>query len=350
MGRCGYFVLECRDRQSDNANSRFGVYRVLERVDGEKNFEYRMDGFAFADTRYCDVVSHYAMQRSARCEVIALLQRDGVPQYLYSADAGRGVISAAAAEQKRVEIAVEDDCGNISTLSFDVVGKSDKQLFTAVKDSREVAVGAGRGVMLKDWGASAYIGKDALYYPLYGSIERVDAKPQIEGVVVLSDSYRVLSDKLPIKGHITISIPAQVPLYLQSKCSIARKGSRGGYGCLGGFYAARAVHTQSRSGGEMVVVADTLAPKVRANWRSGADLSRAQRLSFEVDDNFSGIESFELYIDGEWKTLNFAPLQSTVYHTFDTPLAAGKKSTHTVQVRVTDGVGNTTIFEDSFYR
>ena len=100
----------------------------------------------------------------------------------------------------------------------------------------------------------------------------------------------------------------------------------------------------------MVVVADTLAPKVRANWRSGADLSRAQRLSFEVDDNFSGIESFELYIDGEWKTLNFAPLQSTVYHTFDTPLAAGKKSTHTVQVRVTDGVGNTTIFEDSFYR
>ena len=350
VGRCGYFVLECRDRQSDNANSRFGVYRVLERVDGEKNFEYRMDGFAFADTRYCDVVSHYAMQRSARCEVIALLQRDGVPQYLYSADAGRGVISAAAAEQKSVEIAVEDDCGNISTLRFDVVGKSDKQLFTAVKDSREVAVGAGRGVMLKDWGASAYIGKDALYYPLYGSIERVDAKPQIEGVVVLSDSYRVLSDKLPIKGHITISIPAQVPLYLQSKCSIARKGSRGGYGCLGGFYAARAVHTQSRSGGEMVVVADTLAPKVRANWRSGADLSRAQRLSFEVDDNFSGIESFELYIDGEWKTLNFAPLQSTVYHTFDTPLAAGKKSTHTVQVRVTDGVGNTTIFEDSFYR
>ena len=290
------------------------------------------------------------MQRSARCEVIALLQRDGVPQYLYSADAGRGVISAAAAEQKRVEIAVEDDCGNISTLSFDVVGKSDKQLFTAVKDSREVAVGAGRGVMLKDWGASAYIGKDALYYPLYGSIERVDAKPQIEGVVVLSDSYRVLSDKLPIKGHITISIPAQVPLYLQPKCSIARKGSRGGYGCLGGFYAARAVHTQSRSGGEMVVVADTLAPKVRAHWRSGADLSRAKRLSFEVDDNFSGIESFELYIDGEWKTLNFAPLQSTVYHTFDTPLAAGKKSTHTVQVRVSDGVGNTTIFEDSFYR
>ena len=350
VGRGGYFVLECRDRQSDNGTSRFGVYRVKQSVDGVKNFEYCNDGFAFADTRYCDAVSHYPMQRSAKCEVIALLQREGTPNYLYRSADGRGVITAAASERKKVDIEVEDDCGNISKLSFGVVGKADDKLFTAVKDERATVVSAGRGVALTDFGARVYIGAEALYYPVFAKVERRDACPQIEGLVVLSDLYSVLDESLPIKEHITVSIDAQVPLNLQTKCLIARKNRRGGYSSLGGYYAARSVHTKSRSGGEMVVVADTLAPSIKPKWRSGADLRSSNRLSFEIRDNFSGIASYQLYIDGEWKTLGYAPLQSNLYHTFDTPLAAGKKSTHTVRLKVWDNVGNVTVFEDTFYR
>ena len=147
-----------------------------------------------------------------------------------------------------------------------------------------------------------------------------------------------------------MSIDAQVPLNMQTKCLIARKNSRGGYSSLGGYYAARSVHTKSRSGGEMVVVADTIAPTIKPKWRSGADLRSSNRVSFEIKDNFSGIDRYELYIDGEWKTLGYAPLQSNLYHTFDTPLAAGKKSTHTLRLKVWDNVGNVTVFEDTFYR
>ena len=350
VGRRGYFVLECRDRQSDNGTSRFGVYRVCVRIDGVKNFEYCNDGFAFADTHYCDAVSHYPMQRSAKCEVIALLQREGVPEYLYRATVGRGVVAAAASEHKEVAVEVEDDCGNISKLSFAIVGKEDNSLFTAVKDSCAVAVSTGRGVAVTDFGARVYIGGNALYYPYFAKVERVDARPQIEGLVVLSDAYSVLDENLPIKEHITVSIDAQVPLNLQTKCLIARKNSRGGYSSLGGYYAARSVHTKSRSGGEMVVVADTIAPTIKPKWRSGADLRSSNRVSFEIKDNFSGIDRYELYIDGEWKTLGYAPLQSNLYHTFDTPLAAGKKRTHTLRLKVWDNVGNVTVFEDTFYR
>ena len=350
VGRSGYFVLECRDRQSDNGTSRFGIYRVCERIDGVKNFEYQMDGFAFADTHYCDAVSHYPMQRSAKCEVIALLQREGVPEYLYRTTVGRGVVAAAASERKEVAVEVEDDCGNISKLSFAIVGKSDNRLFTAVKDSCAVTVSAGHGVAVTDFGARVYIGGGALYYPVFAKVERKDSRPQIDGLVVLSDVYSVLDESLPIKEHITVSIDAQVPLNLQTKCLIARKNSRGGYSSLGGYYAARSVHTKSRSGGEMVVVADTIAPSVKPKWRSGADLRSSNRISFEIKDNFSGIDGYELYIDGEWKTLGYAPLQSNLYHTFDTPLAAGKKSTHTVRLKVWDSVGNVTVFEDTFYR
>jgi hypothetical protein len=100
----------------------------------------------------------------------------------------------------------------------------------------------------------------------------------------------------------------------------------------------------------MVVVADTVAPAVRPNWKEGATLTNAKRLTFNVSDNFAGVDNYNLWIDGEWKTLNYNPLQGVIYHTFDTPLAAGKKCNHKVRLQVVDGVGNITTFESGCYR
>ena len=81
-----------------------------------------------------------------------------------------------------------------------------------------------------------------------------------------------------------------------------------------------------------------------------ATLTNAKRLTFTVSDNFAGIRHYELWIDGEWKTLNYNPLQGVLYHAFDTPLAAGKKTVHTARLRVVDRVGNIATFESNFYR
>lgn len=350
VGRNGYFVLECRDRQSGNATSRFGVYRVSQRVDGVTNFEYRMDGFDFGNTRYCDLVSYYPMQRSAKCEVIRLAQVADMPDYLYPTLKNRGMVGAAQSEERDVKIEVEDDCGNISRLEFKIVGKGDSRLFTATCEPLATVVGGGKGCAVRGEKGEVFVGANSLYNPTFCRVESANSRPQIDGVEVLSDICKVLDDNLPLKDYITISVDAQVPLALQTKSLLAKRGRRGGFYSVGGYYAARRVHARVRSGGEFVVVADTITPSVTPNWKSGDNLRAARRISFKVDDNFSGIESYELYIDGEWKSLNYAPLQSTLYHTFDTPLAAGEKKTHAIRLKVTDSVGNMTIFEDSFYR
>ena len=350
VGRNGYLLLECRDRQSSNATSRFGIYRVEQRVDGVKCFEYRMDGFAFADTRTCDLVSYYPMQRSAKCEVIRLAKMDAAPDYLYPVAKNRGVVGARSGEQKSVAIAVEDDCGNVARLDFDIVGKADNQLFTPIRDNAATICGAGRGVTIRDRGICVYVGENALYEPAFCRVQMSYKSPKIEGVEVLSPSAIVLDEDMPLAGPITVSIAALAPLPLQSKCCIAVKGSKGRYHYGGGFYAGGRVYYKTRKAGEMVVVADTTAPKITPNWKSGADMRSAKRISFRVSDNFSGVDNYELYIDGEWKTLNYSPLQSTLYHTFDTPLAAGRKTTHTLRLRVTDSVGNVAVFEDCFYK
>ena len=174
-----------------------------------------------------------------------------------------------------------------------------------------------------------------------------DNTPKIDGVEVLSPSAIVLDDDMPLKEKITVSIAALVPQHLQTKCCMAIENNKGKYHYAGGYYAGGRVYCNTRKAGRMVVVADDTAPEITPNWRSGASLRGAKRISFRVTDNFSGIDRYELYIDGEWKTLNYAPLQSTLYHTFDTPLCSG---VHTLKLRVVDGVGNIAIFTDKFYR
>ena len=347
VGRNGYFLLECRDRQSSNATSRFGVYRVSQRVDGKKIFEYRMDGFAFADTKSCDLVSYYPLQRDAKCEVIRLAKMDAAPKYLYPTVVNRGAICAKSGEKRSVAIEVEDDCGNISKIQFNIVGKSDNQLFTPVVDNAAQIAGVGQSITIRDRAARAYIGKGALYSPSYCRVQMTDNTPKIDGVEVLSPSAIVLDDDMPLKEKITVSIAALVPQHLQTKCCMAIENNKGKYHYVGGYYAGGRLYCNTRKAGRMVVVADDTAPEITPNWRSGASLRGAKRISFRVTDNFSGIDRYELYIDGEWKTLNYAPLQSTLYHTFDTPLCSG---VHTLKLRVVDGVGNIAIFTDKFYR
>ena len=60
---------------------------------------------------------------------------------------------------------------------------------------------------------------------------------------------------------------------------------------------------------------------------------------FAVRDNFSGIRSYRLTIDGEWRTLDLQPVRGELIHRFDRPLKKGIER-HSVRLEVTDNCGN----------
>ena len=348
VGRCGYFILECKDSQTGNNSSRFGIYRISQAVDGRKNFEYRMDSYNMADSRLCDLVSYYPKQRQARCEVIRLSQTAGAPDRLYRIAADRGVVRTEAAQKRKIVIEVEDDCANCTKLTFAIEGKADADCFKACRPTGSVVAGKG-SLLLRDRGVSAYLTPQSLYAPTFVSVVGTDSRPTIPSAVVLSNSVKVLDENIPLQSHISVAVDASVPMELLTKCCLAVKGRRG-YSSIGGYYAAGRVYATTSTAGEMVVVADSLAPTIKPIWRSGADMRGVKRLLFSVSDNFAGIDSYQLYIDGQWKTLNYSPLQKQLSHSFDTPLAAGENCNHTLLLRVRDKVGNIAIFQDSFYR
>ena len=110
----------------------------------------------------------------------------------------------------------------------------------------------------------------------------------------------------------TVSVRAFVPENLHPHTVLAARNAKGRLTCIGGKYADGAVTATTRTTGELFVVADTIPPRIRPLFTDGADLTRAPAMRFRVGDNFSGIASCTLFIDGKWLPCDRLPMQGTL--------------------------------------
>ena len=299
-GRKGYFVVEASDRRNGVGNT-FGLWRLALSADGKPLFEYRMDGFEQANSRCCDAVSYYPLQLTSRNEVIRAAQLAQSPACFYPVMEERGIIRTEAGQTRRIRIEAWDDCGNRSQLEFDILGRTES--FRAEADSAATVLTPGR-----------------------------------TGIVPVTT---------PLHRAMTVSVRAFVPENLHPHTVLAARNAKGRLTCIGGKYADGAVTATTRTTGELFVVADTIPPRIRPLFTDGADLTRAPAMRFRVGDNFSGIASCTLFIDGKWLPCDRLPMQGTLIHLFEEPPA---RKSHSVRLTLTDACGNTACWEGTIRR
>ncbi|MEG0788925.1 MAG: M23 family metallopeptidase [Alistipes sp.] len=346
VGRKGYFLLEVSDRK-DHVSNTFGVYRVSEVVDGEKIFEYRMDGFTFNLSRYSNALSYYPLQRTSRNEILRMAQLDGATGNFYPVVKNRGLITVTVGEQKVIRMEAEDDCGNVSHIEFSIEGQP--ETFIARADSLGSLINRDRETKLAlDDELSVIIPRHALYESLFYSLTRSTRPlPEDPRILVLSPVYNVLPNTTPLHTSMIVTIRATVAPKLQPHATLATRSQQGFITYVGGSYAHNAATVRTRTTGELFIVADTLAPIIKPQFTAGADLTKATGLTFHLSDNFSGINFCEMTIDGKWVPCDRYPMQDLAIHVFDIP-ASGQQ--HTVRIRAGDGCHNTAVWQGEFYR
>lgn len=353
VGRRGYFVAEVTDRRNGVSNT-FGIWRLTAWIDGERYFEYRMDGFTPDLSRCCDAVSCYALQLGSRCEAIRLAQLDRAPSCFYPCMVDRGVVRTEPGERRRLRIEVEDDCGNRSSVEIDLAGRTGS--FRAQRPAADADSAARpQHRLLPDRPATLGIGREAtcripagaLYEPLFCRPAQRPAPRAPEGVVLLSPAYRFLEATTPLRQAVQIAVAARIPQRLRLRAALARTTPRGGLAFVGGHYTEGRIAASCRTAGDFVAVADTLPPRIRPLFETGADLSSAEALRFRIGDNFSGVSSCTLRIDGEWVPCDRYPMQSLLVHRFG---GGAERRRHEAELTVTDASGNTARWRGAFFR
>lgn len=345
VGRKGYFIAEVTDRRNEVHNT-FGIWRLSASIDGVPYFEYRMDGFPYELARTCDAVSCYALQLASRNEVLRVARLEGAPQRFYPTLVERGLIRTRVGEERSIAMELEDDCGNRSQLTFRIVGREEHFTAEAPQAPCEPAFRDFTGRYRLGTAFEVELPEGALYESCYVQPQAGKVAPLDSGVVVLSPAYRLFEDaRTPLFKPLHITLRAPIPTHLQSRAMVAYRNRRGRAALAGGSYSEGAVSVSTRSIGDWFIVADTLPPTIRPRFTAESDLKRSKQLTFTVGDNFTGVASWHLTIDGEWVPCDRYPSRGTLVWHID---RAASGTLHRARLTISDGAGNRQSWEGNF--
>lgn len=348
VGRNGYFVVETSDRKNDVANT-YGVYNLVEKIDGKTIFEYRNDGFTFDLSRYCNAVSYYPIQRSSRNEAMRTALLQGGTKYFYPTLVNRGVVTTTAEQTRDVEFLITDDCGNTSTLKFQIVGKADADCFKGEIDEGAYIVEYNHDFADKvDDVLSVIIPKGALYESIAMKMGRSDVEIKADSTVsVLSPAYTIHDADTPLQTSIGVVFSMPIEEALQPYTAMASVAANGRLSYIGGTYRNRRFTARTSTFGTFCLVADRTAPVIRPQFTDGQDCRSRNSISFRLSDNFSGVSTYTATIDGQWVAIDYARSRATINLSSE-GITGGKN--HTVQITVKDSCGNTATWQGTIIR
>lgn len=338
----GYFAVEVIDTKNGASNT-MGLSRLSQSIDGDQNFGIEIDRFSFATTRHINSMVHYKLHKSARYEVYRSYVAPNNELPVYQGVKNRGIIRLTDTLPHSVEVLIEDDSQNRSLLSFRIQENAPK--------SSDLPEGIPVYCDKVNTYDSSTLGLNIPYGVLYeDDLLLVDIKEESLGGAYSSVCKVEMLSGIPLQRALTIRIrPDGLPPRLQPKACLASRGSRGQPVYEGGTWERGYVTGTTRTYGDYYVAVDSIPPRLEPNFQRGSDLTNQRGLSLIMRDNFSGIASWTVEIDGEWVLFDYDAKTHTLRHWFrDARYERGKR--HKLKATATDKKGNTRTIETEFFR
>jgi len=150
----------------------------------------------------------------------------------------------------------------------------------------------------------------------------------------------VHNETVAVHDRFRLSIrPDTIIAGLENKLCLARISSKGAVSYAGGKFTYGFVSGEMNNLGDYAVTLDTIPPAAKFSFASGANLSGRSQFTATIRDEFSGINSYEMYVDGEWILAEYDAKNNLLICRPGT--SEMKPDTlHKIELRVTDNCGN----------
>ena len=334
-GRVG-FGINSYDRQ-DLTYNKNGVYQVTTYLNGAKKFSYDFESFSFGETRYINTFIDYKRYHQKRQRVQRLYKTPANVLSIYQSD-DDGIFTFEDGLAYDIKIEILDFHGNVTSLLIPVEGKDMK-----IEHPEEVTITDKFIIAKRD---NLYqLGDDSVFFPKNTFYENLYADIKKSG-----DTLLIHDRTVPVRKRFTVSM--DVSEYSEKEkqqlfiANLTRKG-RPSYNRT--YKKGHTFSTRMRTLGKFFLEKDTVAPKITpANFKDGKWLSNYSYLRIKIQDDLSGIDTYQGTIDGEWVLFEYEPKTKMLTYNFSDKKLLGTK--HLVELVVTDNVGNSTTFTSTFFR
>ena len=342
------FGIDTYDQITGSAN-RCGPYSIGLWIDSAMMFSQTMERFSFDETRYLNSLIDYDYLIHHRIRFNRLYIEPNNRLSVYDRNISRGVVSYPDSAKHTALIVVRDYHGNSSRLNFSFEYKPVRTQFPLFPSNiseliTHINVRYQNDFIFTQEGIRVIIPADALYDDIKFTCTK-SAPPK----GLFSKSYKIHDRGTPLHKAMTIEISADsLPERLREKALMVLLEPDGKRFSAGGAYRDGTVITNSSVFGEFAIGVDTVPPRITpVNIKNGADMRASKNIRFKITDNFSGISTYNGWIDGRWALFEYDAKNDLLFYTFDADRLT-KNTQHTLELKITDNKGNTTEYRAKF--
>ena len=322
----------------DNSYNKFGVYKVEVFNNGEETFGYEFNSFAFEEFRYINALIDYSRFIKMGQRFQKLFMENPYSLSIIKSDENNGIVTVDKANlNKNFRIEISDFKGNKSTITIPIEYSPKPAINVAKIEHSKYFIKANTDANFAKENVEVFFPAKTFYNDFYMDFD------------VKNDTVYVHNNTVPAHTNYTLTIEDKKHSEAEKeKMFIARmEGKKLEYVPTkrkGTFFTAK-----TRELGTFVLANDTVGPKITiAKPIEGKWLTGQKNIQLTISDNLSGINTYNGYLNGKWILFEYEYKTKKITHNFDNGLLLEGKND--LKVVVTDNVGNSTIFETSFFR
>jgi murein DD-endopeptidase MepM/ murein hydrolase activator NlpD len=322
----------------DNSYNKYGIYKTEVFNNGKSIFGYEFNAFAFEEFRYINALLDYPRLMKMNQRVQRLFMKTPFPLSIIKTDEKNGIINinkSSLSQIYRIEISDFFNNKTIITVPVEFSGNPATNIQKIIP-SKYFVKAKTENNFAKD-NAEVFFPAGTFYDDFY-----MDFDVKGDTVVIHNESVPAhtnftitIDDKKNYEGELNKMFIAKIEKkkleYIPTK--------RNGVTFTG----------KTRELGSYILAIDKTPPKLAITKPiEGKWITDQKNIQFTISDDLSGIDSYNAYLNGTWILLEYEYKNKKLTHSFDDNIVAEGKND--LKLVVTDNVGNSTIFETSFFR
>lgn len=315
-----------------------GVYSIEMLVNGKRYYYHDLETFSFPESKYINLLIDYPHYASYKSRIQKTFLEKENKLSIYKGLINDGIIDVKEGFNYQVDIITKDFKGNTSSIRIPVIGLKSESILEQKTDTTNYKISKIKFQKFTKNGVTVAFPKNTFYEDVFidfsvnGTIAEIH-KPNIP----LDKNFTITFDSIMYKNsdidniYIANINNKRYPYYQKT-----RKRSN-------------KLFTTTKNLGKYTLLIDNLEPKIyNPNFKNGDWVSRLKYLTIKISDSQSGIKSYKAYIDDEWVLMEYDLKNKKLSYDFSDKKLVGSK--HIFKLVVSDNVGNTNIYNSTFYR
>lgn len=343
FGKIGFGIQA--DDDFNGTGLKCGIYSATLLCDGIPVFGFKMDKFAFEDSRYANSQADFEERIKSHRWVQRLYRQPGNYIKIYDPSKEDGIFNLDDGKGHEFEIIVSDAFKNKTKVKFRTICK--KEPLPSINHPVTKKFPFDQPNEFANDQIKIAIPKGALYDNL-DFIWKSSPKPP----GCYSPIQFVQTQFVPLQKPFTISVKCDaLPESLTDKVLIvAIDAATGKKIAIGGEYSDGWVTANTNIFGSFTVSVDKIPPVIIAlSIKDKKTLTNNAKLEFKITDNLSGIKSYRGEIDGKWVLFEYDAKKEVITYAFDKNRMAFGKS-HLLRLTVTDNKDNRSEYKAIIYK